>query len=245
MRNEVINSALRGLDQANLDLRVFQETKVPDGIYTRVLAGYRIFVTASLICHQGVFGCLLQGRSPFSGRDATASQAKHPEFTGGFRRVALVLYQVPPGPLRHGYHQTRSCDHRPAPQRIGAASSRVLQHQSGAARGEHPRRRDRGGYCDLRARRSFYALPPAPQIMSAGREDVDHSPSRERGAVLDGLPSGNGPPSVPECLCPLPWHNSDQFIVFGCRRSAAQQEQYCYLGSLQRVPFCPPRQPFQ
>ena len=33
-RNRGLESALRGMSQANMDLVIFQETKVTDGIYT-------------------------------------------------------------------------------------------------------------------------------------------------------------------------------------------------------------------
>ena len=38
-RNGGMDSALRGMSQANMDLGIFQETKYTDGIYTRELAG--------------------------------------------------------------------------------------------------------------------------------------------------------------------------------------------------------------
>ena len=52
-RDGGLNSALRGMSQANMDIVVFQETKVMGGIYTRELVGYRIVVTAVLIPHRG------------------------------------------------------------------------------------------------------------------------------------------------------------------------------------------------
>ena len=38
-RNRGLESALRGMSQDNMDLGIFQETKVTDGIYTRRSAG--------------------------------------------------------------------------------------------------------------------------------------------------------------------------------------------------------------
>ena len=38
-RNGGMDSALRGMSQANMDLGIFQETKYTDGIYTRESAG--------------------------------------------------------------------------------------------------------------------------------------------------------------------------------------------------------------
>ena len=40
-----MESALRGMAQANMDLGIFQETKCTEGIYTRESAGYRVLAT--------------------------------------------------------------------------------------------------------------------------------------------------------------------------------------------------------
>ena len=40
-----MESALRGMSQANMDLCIFQDTKCTDGIYTRESYGYRIVAT--------------------------------------------------------------------------------------------------------------------------------------------------------------------------------------------------------
>ena len=44
-RNGGLESELRGISQANMDLGILQETKCTDGIYTRDLAGYRVVAT--------------------------------------------------------------------------------------------------------------------------------------------------------------------------------------------------------
>ena len=44
-RNGGLESALRGMAQANMDLDIFQETKCTDGIYTRDSAGYSVVAT--------------------------------------------------------------------------------------------------------------------------------------------------------------------------------------------------------
>ena len=48
-----LESALRGMAQANIDLGVFQETKCTDGIYTRESAGYRVVATDAPSRHRG------------------------------------------------------------------------------------------------------------------------------------------------------------------------------------------------
>ena len=44
-RNRGLESALRGMSQANMDLVIFQETKVMGGIYTRGSDGYSVVAT--------------------------------------------------------------------------------------------------------------------------------------------------------------------------------------------------------
>ena len=51
--NRGLESALRGMVQANIDLGVFQETKCTDGVYTRASAGYRVVATDALSRHRG------------------------------------------------------------------------------------------------------------------------------------------------------------------------------------------------
>ena len=51
--NEVLELALRGISQANMDLGIFQETKVIDGIYTRGSAGYSVVATDAPSQHHG------------------------------------------------------------------------------------------------------------------------------------------------------------------------------------------------
>ena len=52
-RNGGLESALRGMSQANMDLGIFQDTKVTDGIYTRRSAGYRVVATDATSQHRG------------------------------------------------------------------------------------------------------------------------------------------------------------------------------------------------
>ena len=52
-RNRGLDSALRGISQANMDLGIFQDTKCTEGIYTRKSAGYRVVATDATIRHRG------------------------------------------------------------------------------------------------------------------------------------------------------------------------------------------------
>ena len=48
-RNGVLKSALRGMGQAKMDLRIFQETKCTEGTYTRESSGHIGIATDALI----------------------------------------------------------------------------------------------------------------------------------------------------------------------------------------------------
>ena len=52
-RNGGLEAALRGMDQAKMDLGVLQETKCTDGVYTRASAGYRVVATDAPSRHRG------------------------------------------------------------------------------------------------------------------------------------------------------------------------------------------------
>ena len=52
-RNGGLESALRGVPQANMDLGLFQEAKVTEGIYTCGLAGYSIVTTNAASRYHG------------------------------------------------------------------------------------------------------------------------------------------------------------------------------------------------
>ena len=51
--NGVLELALRGVSQANMDMGIFQETKVTYGIYTCGLAGYSVVTTDAPSRHRG------------------------------------------------------------------------------------------------------------------------------------------------------------------------------------------------
>ena len=52
-RNVGLESALRGMSQANMDLGIFQDTKFTDGIYTRESARYHVVATDAQSRHHG------------------------------------------------------------------------------------------------------------------------------------------------------------------------------------------------
>ena len=53
-RNRVLDSALRGISQVNVDMGVFQETNNVKGIHTQDSCGYWVMVQEVLSAHSGV-----------------------------------------------------------------------------------------------------------------------------------------------------------------------------------------------
>ena len=52
-RNGRLESALRAMDQMNVDLGLFTEAKLTDGIYTRYASAYNVIATEATSPHQG------------------------------------------------------------------------------------------------------------------------------------------------------------------------------------------------
>ena len=65
-RHGGLESALRGMAQANIDLGVFQETKITDGIYTRESAGCRVVATDAPSRHCGGVALLYRTSAQFA-----------------------------------------------------------------------------------------------------------------------------------------------------------------------------------
>ena len=72
-RNRGLELALRGVSQANMDLGIFKETKVTDGIYTRGSAGYCIVATDASFRHCGRMAVFYQPAPYFAVEDVRPS----------------------------------------------------------------------------------------------------------------------------------------------------------------------------
>ena len=65
-RNGGLESALRGMTQANMDLGIFQETKFTEGIYTRASAGYSVVATDAPSRNRGEVAVFYRPSSHFA-----------------------------------------------------------------------------------------------------------------------------------------------------------------------------------
>ena len=97
-RNGGLESALRGMAQANIDLGVFQETKCTDGIYTRESARYRVVATDAPSRHRGGVALFYRPLSLFAveavreyGPDVLSFEVA----TGGRRWYIIGCYLAP------------------------------------------------------------------------------------------------------------------------------------------------------
>ena len=61
-----MESELIGMVQANVDVGVFQEKKLTDGIYTRGLSGYRVVVMPAPSRHRGGAALFYRDSSTFA-----------------------------------------------------------------------------------------------------------------------------------------------------------------------------------
>ena len=79
-RNGGLESALRGMAQANMDLGIFQETKCTDDIYTSALAGYIVVATGAPSRHHSRVAVFYRP-SPHFAVCSCGWQAQQPKIT--------------------------------------------------------------------------------------------------------------------------------------------------------------------
>ena len=97
-RNGGLESALRGLAQANIDLGVFQETKCTDGIYTHKSVGYRVVATDAPSRHRGRVALFYRPSSLFAVKEVREYGPNVISFevaTGGRRWYIIGCYLAP------------------------------------------------------------------------------------------------------------------------------------------------------
>ena len=73
-RNSGLELALRGMGKSNVDVGVFQETKMRVGIYTRGSSGYKVVATLAPICHRGNVGLFYWESPTFTVRRYASSE---------------------------------------------------------------------------------------------------------------------------------------------------------------------------
>ena len=140
-----------------------------------------------------------------------------------------------PCPQCCGYHQVRCRCHWIAPLRGCATDGKGFQHGPSNAVEEQPQIKD-----NFRAGVHVHTLPPAHQIMGAGRVNVVHAPPREGGLVLDGLHSGDEQPYIPKSFHPVPPAQLGPIHVYWVPTRSRLTGAYRIPGKMPSVPSMPP-----
>ena len=102
----------------------------------------------------------------------------------------MVHHRILPRPGQHLNDREFRCSALGIPG-IGSAGDRRRKCQPGGSIGRPERRVYYGNSDGGGVRGHVGPLPPATETMVPGREDMDHGPVGEEGAVPDGLNSGD------------------------------------------------------
>ena len=97
-----LESALRGMSQANVDLGIFQEKKVTTGIYTRESSGYRVVALEAPSAYIGgvaLFYCAAEHFFVKALQIHVANVASFQLVSGGQRWYIVGCYLAPDNPL--------------------------------------------------------------------------------------------------------------------------------------------------
>jgi exonuclease III len=143
-----LEAALRAMAQANVDLGVFQETKLTDGIYTRQSSGYQVIASNAPSKHQG--GIALFWRdSPHWQVEAYKAYGPNVlsfQLVTGLRRWYVVGAYVPPSDTSTIEYVSKALDDRPEgvdPILIGDLNANLAdpdsdrEHEIAAAAADH------------------------------------------------------------------------------------------------------------
>ena len=194
--NSVLESALRGVSQANMDMGIFQETKVTYGIYTCGLDGYSVVATDTPSRHHsGV--ALFHRLEPHFAVEAVQTFGPNViyfQMATGERRWYIVGCYL--APRWHLNNRECRCRAQEAPQGRRTVGGGWLLCQTFGAGGRLEGRGYRSGYGNGVNWGYVEALHLAPALMVTGREDVEYDPEGEVGEVPDGINSGYGLPSL-------------------------------------------------
>ena len=91
-RNRGLESALHRISQANMDLGIFQETKITKRIYTRASSGYKVVDTEAPITHSGGVSILYWTAKHFYLEEfqAYGENVVSSQLASGYRRWYIV-----------------------------------------------------------------------------------------------------------------------------------------------------------
>ena len=193
-RNGGLESAIRGVSKANMDLGIFQEIKCTDGIYTHESAGYSVVATDVPSQHCGRVAVFYRPSPHFAVEVVRQFGPNVVGFhlaTGARRWYIIGCYLVP--------DNTSTIESVVVGRRTAGAGR--SKHDADGAR-EQPEGNGHCGGADRSGTRGHgNALPPAPAQMGQGKEDVEHGQGGEVSPIPDGLHPRDRPSSLLERVC--------------------------------------------
>ena len=236
-RNGGLESALRGMSQANTDLDIFQEKKVTDGIYTRGLAGYSVVAADAPSRHHGRVEVFHRPAPHFA---VEAVQQFGPNVVSLYPATREKwwyikrCYLAPDDTLTTESVVAKLKERPRGAEILVAGDFNVnLSEPEGDRRGE-----------DIAAAMATEGLEDMsehllPRRRSWCRDRRTWSMIREVRSQTDYILGTDlclfGNVSVRD-----PMHNSDHYMVMGFLHSAPLKEHARYLGGRKRPPLCPP-----
>ena len=242
-RNGGLESALRRMAQANIDLGIFHDTKCTDGIYTRASAGYIVVATDAPIRHRGGVAIIYWPSPHFAveavrqfGPNVVGFQLE----TGAQRWYIIGCYLYPDDTLTVDI-VVAALKERPrgAALLVAVDLNTTLMEPENYQRGT-----------DIAAAMTEEGLEDTathflPRRHTWGRERRTRSRFREEKVVRSRTDYilGTDCRLFYNMFVREPRHNTDHYMVLGCLRSSPEREHTKYLTGRKRLPLQPPSAP--
>ena len=224
-----MESALRGMSQANMYLGIFQETKCTDGIYTRESAGYRVVVTDALRRYRGRVA-LFYRPSPLFEVEAVREYGPNVfnfEVAMGARRWYIIRCYLAPDDAEMIERVVAALEDKPR----GTALIVVGDLNTNLGDTENDRRRSEIAAAMTEAKVEDMTAHFLRRKQNLGRERQTWSIVREGKVVRSWTEYllGTGRSIFRNMSVRDPRHNTNHFVVVGCLRSALAREHFRYI----------------
>ena len=242
-RNGGMESALRGMAQANMELVIFQETKCTDGLYTRASAGYSVVNTDAPSQHSGGVAVFYRP-SPHFAMEAVrqfGSNVVSFQLATGARRWYIIGFYLSPddtSTIESVVAALKDLPRGAAPMLVGDLNTTLTEPDNDRRGTEIAAALTEEGLEDM-------AAHFLPRQRKWGRERRIWSMVREGKVVRSRTDYILGTD------CRLFWNesvwdprqNTDHYMVLGCLHSAPEREHTKYLTGRKRLPLQTPADP--
>ena len=241
--NGGVESALRGMSQANMDLGIFQETNVTDGIYTHGLAGYSVVATDAPIRHRGGVAVFHQPAPHFSVEAVQQFGPKVIRFqlVTGERRWYIMVCYLAPDDTSTIERVVEALKERPKGAELlveGDLNANLAEPEGDRGENDVAAKLATEGLEDMAA----HFLPRRRPWCRDGRTWSMLQKGREVRSWMDYILGTDhrlfGNVSVRD-----PRHNSDHYMVLDCLHSTSMTDHKRYLRGKKNLPLQQPTKP--